>query len=157
MRKHIGLILGSALMALAFAAPGFTQAVSSTAKPKALPVKVQVVLMRGEGERKINSPYSLIASSAGEASSLRIGTEVLVGTTLQQIGTQIDYTVTATDDGRFKLMLSLKGQFLSPEGLPRGFTSTNTFTFRDGESTKFTGSDDGGGAFTLDVTLTVVK
>ena len=126
-------------------------------RPSAVPVKVQVVLTKGEGDKKVSSPYSLSASSSGETASLRIGAEVSVGTALEQIGTQIDFLVSATPDGRFSLNLNFKGRFLSPEGQLRGFTASNTFTLRDGESTKYTGTDDMGAAFTLDVTLTVVK
>jgi hypothetical protein len=166
MRKLIGWILGSALMVLAMTAPGLPQAPSSTVKPNPLPVKVQVVVTRSEGDKKVSSPYSFSISSSGETSSLRIGTEVPVSTTgadgqtrftLQQIGMQVDSSVTADGDGRFNLKLTLTGRFFYPAGQIRSFTSTNTFTLKDGESTKVAGSDDGGGAYTVDVALTVVK
>jgi hypothetical protein len=166
MRKHVGWILGSALLTLAITAPGLPQGVSTPAKPRALPVKIQVVLTRGEADKKISSPYTLIASSSGETASLRLGAEVPVGATgpdgqtrvtLQQIGMQIDYSVTAAGDDRFTVKLTLNVRFLSPDGQLRSLTSTTTATLRDEESTKFTGSDDSGGPFAVDVALTVMK
>jgi hypothetical protein len=149
-------------MVLAFTAPGLSQASTSSAKPSVLPVKVQVDVMRSAGTRMVRSPYSLITSSSGENAVLRIGAEVPLSAaggqvTLQQIGTQIECSVTAPGDDRFNLKLTLRVSFLSPDGQPRSITSTNTFTLKDKESTKFTGSDDGGGAFTVDVTLTTPK
>jgi len=81
------------------------------------PVKLQVVITRGEGDKKIREPYSLLASSSGEVISLRIGHEVPVSTTgpngqsrytLQQVGTQIDVAITSIPgDGRYKVQLTV--------------------------------------------------
>jgi hypothetical protein len=157
MKKHMGWILGSALMAAVVTGPAFPQSSPATPRPIAQSLKVQLLFTKGEGDKKASSPYSFFTTSSGETLSLRIGTEVPVGAALEQIGTQIDSSVTAAGDGRFNLVLNFKGRFLSPEGPPREFTASKTLTLRDGESTKFTGSDDKGEAFTLDVTLTVVK
>lgn len=157
MRKHISWMLSAALMTTMITPAGFAQAPSTATKPIALPVKVQIVFTRGNGDKKVSFPYSFFTSSSGETSSLRIGGEVPVGASFEQIGTQIDSSVTSSNDGRLNLVLNFKGRDLSPEGKPREANSTNTVTLRDGEPARFTGSDDGGGAFTLDVTLTVVK
>ena len=150
-------MLGAALIVGAITAHGFPQVLSTTPRPGAVRVKVQVVLTRGDGDKKVGSPYSLSSISSGETATLRIGAEVPVGTAFEQIGTQIDFSVTTTTDGRYQLQLDVKGRFLSPDGKPRDLAAQNTFTLRDGESTKYAGSDDSGAAFTLDVTLTAVK
>ena len=68
---------------------------------------------------------------------------------------QVEAVVLETD-GSFSVKLGLNAQFLPADG-PRVIKSSNTVTLRDGESTKITGADDKGGAFTVDVTLTLVK
>jgi hypothetical protein len=113
MRRQFGRILGSAWMAVALATTGFPQASSPAAKPNALPVKVQVVFTRSEGDKKVSSPYSFVISSSGEPSSLRIGIEVPTSAALEQMGTQINSSVTPADDGRFKLLLDFKGRFFN--------------------------------------------
>jgi hypothetical protein len=162
----MGWILGSALMAAAITPSGFAQAPSPPARREALLVKVQVVVTKDEGNKKVSSPYSLVTSSEGVTTSLRIGAEVPISTTgpdgqtrttLTQIGMQIDCVVTATGDGRFSLKLNLNRRFVEPDGQMRTFTSTNTSTVGDGEPIKLTGSDDGGGAYTVDVVVSVVK
>jgi hypothetical protein len=156
MRIH-RWIVGIALMVVAVNTPAHPQRSSSAAKPTPLPVKIQVVFTKGEGDKKVSSPYAFFLSSSGVAASLRVGTEVIVGTIPEQLGTQIDATVTPADEGRFNVNLNFTGRFPSSEGKPHDFAAQNTFTLRDGESTKYTGTDDSGAAFTLDVTLTVVK
>jgi Flp pilus assembly secretin CpaC len=112
MRRHVRWILGSTLMALALTAPGLPQGPpqgfpqgSSLARPSAVPVTIQIVLTKGEGDKKVSSPYSL-TSSSGEVTSFRLGTEVPIPTTgaggqtqftFQQIGTQIDFRITPVE------------------------------------------------------------
>lgn len=166
MNRNIGWIVGAALLAGAITAPALPQAASPQARPAPLPVKIQVVVTKDDGDKKVSSPYSLFTSSSGETASLRIGTEVPISTTgadgqtrtrLEQNGMQIDCSVTATADGRFSLKLNLNRRFVSPDGQIRIFTLTNTSTVRDGESIKHTGSDDGGDAYTVDVVLSVLN
>src|SRR5688572_21724218 len=105
MRRRVEWILGSALMALAVTTPGLPQG-SSSAYANVVPMTLQVVLTKGEGDKKVSSPYSLIVSS-GSVTSLRIGSEVPIANTggafnFQQVGTQIDSRVTPAD-GRYKV------------------------------------------------------
>ena len=109
MRKRIGWILGSALMALAVTPPGLPQG-SSSANANVVPMTIQVVLTKGEGDKKVISPYSLAVSSS-QVTSLRIGTEVPIANTggaftFQQVGTQIDSRVTPAD-GRYKVQITI--------------------------------------------------
>jgi hypothetical protein len=178
MRKRMRWTIGALVMTLALSAPALPQAASSAAQPTPLSVKVQIVITKGEGDKKVSTPYMLMTSSSGENSVVRLGAEVpIVGPapdgqtrmTLQQFGTQIECAVTATDDGRFKLALTLTRRFFSPDGQPRTFVLPTIATLRDGESAQFMGSDKGdsaqgtisdksaGETFTVDVTLTVVK
>jgi hypothetical protein len=164
MRTHAGWILASVLMALAIPAPGLPQA-SSAAASSGTTVKLDVVFTRGEGDKKIRSPYSLPTTS-GVTGSLRMGAEVPVSVpaadgktrfTVQQVGMQIDYLVNTANDGRFSVKLTLSGHYLPTDGQPRAFTSSDTVTLRDGESTTMTKTDEKGEAYTVEVALTVVK
>jgi hypothetical protein len=134
MRRSVKWMFGSALLALSLAVPALPQAPASTARPGPLPVKVQVVLTRGEGDKKVSSPYTVFTSSSGEVVSLRIGAEVPVNAsflggqnrvTLQQVGMQIDCTVRGVDgydtlppaEGPFKVSITITKRDLHDENL----------------------------------------
>jgi hypothetical protein len=159
--------------------PGLPQGFSSSAKP--LPATIQVVLSKGEGEKRVSLPYSLGSVSSGITSSLRIGAEVPVGTTdpngqtrftFQQIGTQIDYVVSAIDDSaRYKVQITITRRdvydgnqaYSSPQGTPStpvfyNFIFAGTLILRDGETAQITGTDIvRNETLRADVTLSVKK
>jgi hypothetical protein len=172
MRKRSGRIVGSVLIALAMTQPGLPQGFSSSAKP--LPATIQVVLSKGEGEKRVSLPYSLGSVSSGITSSLRIGAEVPVGTTdpngqtrftFQQIGTQIDYVVSAIDDSaRYKVQITITrrdvydGSQSSPTPAFYNFIFAGTLILRDGETAQITGTDIvRNETLRADVTLSVKK
>jgi hypothetical protein len=152
MKKHLRWMLFVAITS-AMIKSGFGQVASSAP----VPVKIQVVLSQGEGDRKVSSPFSFFLSTSGESAALRIGAEVTVANVREQLGTQIESQVTSPGDGRFQMMVNFIGRYIAGDGKLREVNATNTFTLRDAESTKFSGTDSSGAAFTLDVTLTVVK
>src|SRR5215831_14981156 len=153
-------------------------------------VKVQVVLSRSQNDRNVSSfPYMMIVNTDETRNrtgrtSLRLGTQVPI-TTLQRqgseanaamvptvvykdVGTDIDCTVTAQDDGRFRMQLTVDDSSVAgaAEGKPlpgnpsfRAFHVSNMLVLRDGQSTQYTTAIDKvtGDVWKLDVTLSVVK
>jgi hypothetical protein len=90
------------------------------AKP-VIPLKVQVMLSEYEGEKKISSlPYTIFVNAdnpGGRSTSLRMGLRIpiQVGTkdfasSIQyvDVGTNIDCSASAAEDGRFKLALAIE-------------------------------------------------
>jgi hypothetical protein len=182
----------AALLCAAFAMPARAQE-----KPPATPnavapvgVRVQVVLSRFQGEKKVSSlPYMLSVNmddrnrNIGRA-NLRLGTQVPITTMTRQggdansplvpsvqyrdVGTNIDCMVTALEDGRFKLELTVEDS--SIETAPaaganpthpafRSFRTSDTVLLRDGGSAQFSTATDrvSGDVWKVDATLTVVK
>jgi len=97
--------------------------------PKPTPVRVQVVISRFEGEKKIASaPYTLAVAAnpvSRELARLRIGTEVPISTLpgppsadakappaggiqYRPVGTNIDCTIRALDEASFELQLTIE-------------------------------------------------
>ena len=99
-----------------------------------VPVKVDIVLSRSQGDKKVSSlPYSLSVNAnsmrwGGRVSQLRMGSQIPVPTvaqpktadgkpvpvpvgavpfTYKDIGTSIDCTAVSTDDGRYQVNLSI--------------------------------------------------
>jgi hypothetical protein len=89
----------------------------------AIPLEVQVVISRYQGEKRVSSlPYTLAVNSDGINSQLTVGANIPVPTTTfapagdskpmvswnyQNVGTNIDCRVTPTDDGRFDITVSV--------------------------------------------------
>ena len=124
-------------------------------KPAAAPVtplKIQVVISRYQGERKISSlPYNL-TTNVGNRATIRMGTQVPVmrlatGQTdgadakampqagpiqYKDVGTNLDCLSTAFDDGRFLLSLTIDDSSVYPDerttsGEPKGNPSFRSF------------------------------
>ena len=158
-------------------------------KPAIVPLKVQVVISRYQGEKKISSmPYNL-SMNAGNKANLRMGTRIPVmmitmappqvvdGKTVpqvgplqyQDVGTNLDCSSTALEDGRFLLSISVDDSSVYPdEQLPggvkgnpsfRSFRASNSMVLKNGETDQFTTATDkvSGEIVKVDVTLTVVK
>jgi hypothetical protein len=180
------------VFALAFAAAsvGIASAqdkvADSTAKTVTVPLKIQVVISRYDGDKKISSLPYLLSVNAGRNASLRMGTRVPVESTsytpiatggagvnpltsyqYQDVGTSIDCSTAALDDGRFRLELTVEDS--SPEEQPRvgggdrpslrSFRATNSLVLKDGQTAQFTTAVDKVTAVVtkVDVLLTVVK
>jgi hypothetical protein len=150
----------------------------------ATPLKVQVVIARYQGEKKISSmPYTL-TSNANSHANLRMGTRIPVTMAAvttpkeapapapiqyQDVGTNIDCSPTALDDGRYLLLISLEDSSIYPDDAPatgsrgnpsfRSFRATNSMVLKTGETGQFTTATDKvtGETVKVDVTLTVLK
>ena len=89
----------------------------------------------------------------------------------KDVGTNIDCSANSTDDGRFRLMITIddnsviadpaEPQSLIPKGTPsfRSFRTSEALLLKDGQSIQFTSATDKvtGDVVKVDVTLTVVK
>jgi len=150
-------------------------------------IRVQVVLSRFQGEKKISSlPYTLTVNSDSRSgrgiASLRLGTQVPITTmsrpgggddkaalvpTVQyrDVGTNVDCYVTALDDGRFRLDLTVEdssveaGTATSAHPTFKSFRTSDQLLLRDGQSAQYSTATDkiNGDVWKVDVTLTVVK
>jgi hypothetical protein len=176
------------LMALAalviLAAPLAAQDPAKPPPPPKMPVKVDVVLSRYEGDKKISSlPFSLWVNANDVQSNLRMGMDVAIPSTAdgklvvnyRNIGTSIDCSVSSVDAGRFQLNLSVQDSSIyNPDlgpgagaktggvsGYPtfRNFNSGNRLILRDGQSAQYVMATDkiSGEVLKVDVTITVIK
>lgn len=151
-----------------------------------VPLDVQVVINRFQGEKRISSvPFSLaVNANDRSASSIRMGSRVpVVGTpqgaapntavqvNYENVGTNIDCFARTADDGRFQvnLMIEDSSVYQNVEGsvaptaagrpVIRQFRSQNTMVLRDGQTRQFSAATDrvNGEVVRIEVTLRVVK
>jgi hypothetical protein len=187
VRQHRYVV---AFIALAIAFGGVLRAQVAPAPPPGsdTPIQVQVVVSRYQGEKKVSSlPYSLSVNPDSRKTSLRMGSEVPISTTIQpvapargekpaspissftyrSIGTNIDCSAIAAGN-QFRLTLEIEDSSVYPDDQPRAlkgvpmfrsFKLSNTLLLRDGQSTQLTSAADkvSGEVLKVDVTLTVVK
>jgi Flp pilus assembly secretin CpaC len=163
--------------------PAPAAAIPSRVAPPAIPLKVQIVIARYQGEKKISSmPYNLSVIT-GRGANLRMGTKIPITMLMmsnvpkdapaggpvqyQDVGTNIDCTATALEDGRFSLHLTIEDSSVYPDeqsaskGNPsfRSFRASNAMVLKNGETGTFTTATEKvtGETVKVDVTLTVVK
>jgi hypothetical protein len=150
-------------------------------------LKVQVVISRYQGEKKISSqPYTLSVSSNGPRATLKMGTQVpvLAGPTVpgpdgkplpqafnyRSVGATIECTARSLDDGRYRLDLTLDDSSVVADdpgpqpftkGVPqfRSFQIVGATVLRDGQSAQLTTAAEKvtGEIAKVDVTINVVK
>jgi hypothetical protein len=155
--------------------------------PELVPVKVQIVLTRLKGDKKISSlPYQIgVTANDGLKTSLRMGIEVPVMTTVLQgqaapswnyrsVGTNIDCRADSVSGGAIKLSITVsdssihlesqagtaaKGPVAGEVPAFRTFNATFTVLMRDGQTTQYTSAVDpvNGEVMKIDVTLNVMK
>jgi hypothetical protein len=146
------LIVVAAMFIAAWAAPVRAQEQRPAAPGGATTLKVQVVLSRFQGDKKISSlPYTLTLTTdparlnSGHA-NLRLGTQVPITTMTRQgsdekaalvpsvqyrdVGTNIDCNVTGFDDGRYKLQLSVEDSSVDTGPGNSGGANSSHPTFR---------------------------
>jgi len=144
------------------------------AKPaaSAMPLKIQVLVSRFQGEKKLSSlPYTL-SVNAGSRATLRMGAKVPVMMMMtanmpkdlpqggpvqyQDVGTSIDcYVSTAQDDGRYRVEITIDDSSVygdgpntadnrPPPGNPsfRSFRASDSMVLRDGQTSQFTTATD---------------
>ena len=162
---------GILTLMLAFSTIGFSQAPPPAQVPVITPLKLQVVITKYDGEKKMSSlPYSLSLGSNDAATTLKIGTQVGVPTvsstisdgrlssqntqvayTYYDVGIQIDCRAVTTADGRYRLDLSITDKSLYPDqaqtrtsAIPtlRSFASNSSIVLRDGQTTQFSTATD---------------
>ena len=151
-----------------------------------IPLKVQVVLSRYDGDRKLASmPYTLMVNAGDKdnRATLRMGVALPVTgvgangptVTVHDIGTNMDCTAGPAVDGRFRISLAVNHSsvyendqtHLQPTvpragdtaQLVRSFTSSFFVLLRDRETAQSIAATDPvtGEVMKIDVTLSVVK
>jgi type II secretory pathway component GspD/PulD (secretin) len=151
------------------------------------PLKVQVVITRYQGDKKISSMPYLLTMNVGQRSNLRMGTQVPVSVTTidskttdgksipppgaiqyRDVGTNIDCSAQSLDDGRFQMGITVDDSSVygddqagTPKGNPsfRSFRTVNSMVLKNGETFQFTAATDKvtGETVRIEVTLTVLK
>jgi hypothetical protein len=150
-----------------------------------VPLRIQLVLSRYQGEKKLSSvPYVLWVTSGEPRTSLRMGVKIPVyagggagSYSYQDVGTNVDCTVMTGPDGMYKVSLTVNDSsiyFPNPArpsaGIPpptsdttppaiRSFTSTFYILLRDGQTGQYTSAVDqaSGEVLKIDATLNVLK
>lgn len=151
-----------------------------------VPLDVQVVVNRYQGEKRISSlPYALAVNANDRSvSSIRMGARVpVVGTppgsapntpvlvNYENVGTNIDCFARTTEDGRFQVNVTIEDSsvYQNVEGavaptaagrpVMRSFRSMNTLVLRDGQTRQFTAATDrvNGEVVRIEITLRIVK
>jgi hypothetical protein len=142
------------------------------------PLRLQVVYSRYQGEKKIASvPYTISFNSDDRPARLRMGVQVPIQTTVnnvpttsyKDVGNNIDVNANELEDGRFKVSCNFEQSSLSGGDAAggstnlapvlRNFRSEANLTMRDGQTVQYTAATDpiNGEVLKIDVTLTVVK
>lgn len=142
------------------------------ARTRLIPLSIDVVVSRYQGEKKISSlPYVLAVNTndntLGGVCQLRMGAQVPVPTTnidkdntptqsftYRDIGTNIDCSARTVEEGVFQLRLNVEDTSVytnaQDAAIPtvgrmpvfRTFRSTNTLVLRDGQTRDFTAAAD---------------
>ena len=178
MKPNISRSMATALFVATLTATALAQSPNPSPAPSAspqarplMPLKVQVVISRYEGDKKVSSfPYMLaVTANHPEPVNLRMGSLVPVQSGGQvdykSIGTNIDCSATSMEDGRFQVQVRIEDASVmerrggdSPPTL-RTFSSSNTVVLKDGQTTQFTAAADKvtGEVVRVDVTMNVEK
>jgi Flp pilus assembly secretin CpaC len=113
-------------------------------KPLIVSLKVEIVISRYQGEKKISSlPYTLSVNTNLNKTSLRLGSEVPISTTsytpaggdskeskplhsyqYRPLGTNIDCTALTLPDGRYRLDITIEDSSIYANERPPAGTST---------------------------------
>ncbi len=180
----LALAIGSAVARAQESKPA--PSADAQSKTAQIPLKVQLVLSRYQGDKKIASfPYQLYVTTNERSTSLRMGLQIPVATTtfggsntpvssysMKDVSTNIDCGATpAAASGSYKLTLAVSETSVVPredvKGAPgqvmapsfRTFTSTFVILLRDGQTAQYTTATDPitGEVLKIDATLTVLK
>jgi type II secretory pathway component GspD/PulD (secretin) len=155
--------------------------VATTPGGTSLPLRLQLVISKYQGDKKISSlPYSLSLNATGRA-SLRMGADVPYATnqitdgksipsyTYRSVGISIDGTVTVIEGGIHRVDLtviddSIDSQIKTPPSSSlapvfRNFRTTGSVLLKDGQTTQLTTAADpiSGEVMRVDVTLASVR
>ncbi len=183
----------SALLLLAAAGVRAQEKPKTPADTKPItPLRIQVLFSEYEGEKKVNSlPYTVSVNAdeppGRERTSLRMGIRIPITvqappgkdtTQYMDVGTDIDGGAMSTEDGHFKLNLTVRrstvyasgpekksldwtpgDQPLSAQPILRQFSASFNLLLRDGQTVQTTMATDpvSGRVVKVDVTLNIVK
>jgi hypothetical protein len=179
-------VLVAACMVPARAAAQQPEPAAGPPKGNVTPIRVQVVLSRFQGDKKVSSmPYTLsfnVNADRPSASNLRMGSKIPIKMLLmagggdkpapgpiqyQDVGTNIDCRATMLGDGRFTVDVTVDDTSVYGEDAAkladqpsfRSFRATNSMVLKDGQTGQFTSAVDkvSGEVTRVDVTLTVVR
>ncbi len=152
-----------------------------TAESPLTPLRIQLVLSRTQGDKKISSvPYALwVTANDRQASNLRMGNQIPVpdakgGYSFHEVGTNIDATASSGPDGYYRIALTVSDSSVyfpdrndpaaaSPTntGVPafRSVTTRFNILLRDGQTGQYLSATDqmSGQVLKVDATLTVLK
>lgn len=174
--KNASKIVTVALVLLTTAAVAAQDAQPAAAQNKPAPVapvslKVSLVFSRYQGEKKLSSVPHTLWVTTGDRTSLRLGTQVPVPTTVlkegtgsvqsynyKDVGTNIDCSATPLPDGAYRLNITITDSSvyypdqtdsairssMASTGAPafRNFNSTFTIVLRDGQTGQSTSVTD---------------
>jgi hypothetical protein len=170
--KYLNACLVSALIASGLATPPVSaQTPPPAAIHTAVPIKVQVVLSRYQGEKKISSmPYTLafnVLDDRLNVSNIRMGSKIPIkmmsnmtvgGEKMptpgpiqyQDVGTNIDCRTIAIGDGRYAVEVTVDDTSVYGEDSGkqadqpsfRSFRATNSMILKDGQSGQYTSAVD---------------
>ena len=150
-----------------------------------IPLRVQVVLSRYDGEKRLsNLPYTMLVNATRDfrqtPTSLRMGVDVPIpsvgkdGPTFsyRSVGTNIDCSAQIMVDGRFRLILGIEQSSIYPDDAkkaaaiaPTGAVTLRSFktsfaaALKDGQTAQNTSATDpvSGEVLKVDITMNVVK
>jgi hypothetical protein len=177
-------VIRSRLVLMTLAVTAATVQMASAQEKTLVPLKLDVVISRQAGDKKVSSmPYSmwLTANSPERQASLRLGVQVPVPTmatppakegekpepvrsfTYRDIGTNIDASAMSAAEGRYTIAITLTDSGLNPKGEPtpggapllRNFTSRFFLLLRDGQSATYMSATDPVTGETLKVDVTL--
>lgn len=175
-----------AVISALFAMTALTSTPVAVAQEKGalVPLKVDLVVSRNAGAKKISSlPYTLwLTANDRHMTSVRMGVQVPVSAlaftkegaeptrswTYQNVGTNIDCQVSTVPDGRFSFEVKLTDSSVDREapgsptkdpraGIPalRSFTSSFNILLRDGQTAQYASATDPVTGETLKVDVTL--
>lgn len=176
MKKKIGLLFTSLLLA-AFAAGAQENAKKpDDHAPAVTPLRVQVLFTEFDGEKKVSSlPYTFTVNAderrARPNAQIRDGARIPISKgkeefTYIDIGTNIDCSAGIQEDGRYKLQMTVERSSLSPDAaagnsnpVVRQFRADMNPVLKDGQTVESVVSTDplNGHVYRVSVTLNVVK
>ncbi len=189
MSKVMPVCAAAAIAVAAMTSPARAQeaqaaapsASARAAEPTLTPLRIQLVLSRAQGEKKISSvPYVLwVTADDRGPSSLRMGNQIPVpdgkgAYTFRDVGTNIDATASSAPGDWYRLSLTVNDSSVyfpdrndpaaaSPTntGMPafRSVTTRFNIMLRDGQTGQYLSATDqmSGQVLKIDATLTVLK
>jgi hypothetical protein len=158
-----------------------TPAPQTAGSSRRQPLKVQFVIARYQGEKRLSSmPYTLGVLADGGRTSMRLGIAVPVASgaapavtsyTYRDVGTNIDCSASDLGSGQYQLVVTISdssvhsdagekdAKFVRDVPVFRNFNATFTMLLRDGQTMQYASVTDpiSGEVTKIDVTLNYAK